>query len=132
AYLAATANSKTAFERNPNFEQLLAASKEQNKPIIIDFYTTWCRPCIQMDRKVFTRDDVAKLYNENFILAKYDAEKGEGIDLNEKYEIRGYPTFVFLNSEGEQISRVSGYTEADSMISAAESVIKTFRDQGQS
>jgi len=126
-YLAATANSKTDFERNPLFNQLLAKSKEENKPIVLDFYTTWCRPCIQMDRKIFTQDKVASLYNENFILAKYNAEKGEGEDLAKKYEVEAYPDYVFLNAEGKQIHRVGGFTEADDMIAAAKEAIASFQ-----
>src|SRR5699024_5757740 len=80
-----------------------------------------------MDRKIFTQDKVASLYNENFILAKYNAEKGEGEDLAKKYEVEAYPDYVFLNAEGKQIHRVGGFTEADDMIAAAKEAIASFQ-----
>ena len=45
-----------------------------------------------------------------------DAEKGEGIELAEEFEIKGYPTYVAINAEGETISRWAGYDDAASFI----------------
>lgn len=48
------------------------------------------------------------------VLHKINAEKGEGPDLEEKYEIQGYPTFVLLDGEGRVVSRWMGYDSPDS------------------
>jgi len=40
---------------------------------------------------------------------KIDAEKGSGVDLAEQYNIRGYPTTVFVDADGNEIDRVVGY-----------------------
>jgi tetratricopeptide (TPR) repeat protein len=43
------------------------------------------------------------------ILVQIDAEKGDGVTLKEHYNIKGYPTFILANKEGEAIARWWGY-----------------------
>ena len=44
---------------------------------------------------------------------KIDAELGQGIELAKKFNIRGYPTILFLNDKAEEIDRIIGYLNAD-------------------
>lgn len=90
-----------------NFEGLLARAKKENKLIFIDAYTTWCGPCKWMAKNVFPNDTAAIFYNQNFINAKIDMEKGEGPKLAKQYEVGCYPTYLFINGEGELVHRVS-------------------------
>jgi len=45
------------------------------------------------------------------ILVQIDAEKGDGVNLKEKYNIKGYPTFILANKEGKAIARWWGYAK---------------------
>ena len=60
------------------WNELLAEAKKQNKPIFMDVYTTWCRPCKVLDKDVFPNEKVGGFYNKNFINYKIDAEKTKG------------------------------------------------------
>lgn len=100
------------------FEEALAQAKKENKLVFVDFYTTWCGPCKWMSTSVFTRSDIGDYFNKNFISCKIDAEK-EGKGLAVKYEIRNYPTMLFLNAEGEIVSKVIGRQEALQLIALA-------------
>ena len=90
------------------FAEVLAKAKKENKPIMMDAYTTWCGPCKMMDKMVFTNDTVADFYNANFIAYKADMEKGEGLELAKRYEVRAYPNFLFLDAEGNVLHRSVG------------------------
>ena len=103
----------TAVEKGIHFEhtsfaEILAKAKKENKMIFIDAYTTWCGPCKWMAKNVFTNDTAAEFYNKNFINAKIDMEKGEGIDLAKKYNVSCYPTLLFIDASGELVHRQSG------------------------
>lgn len=89
--------------RDLTFAEGLAAAKEENKPVFIDCYTTWCGPCKWMSANIFTEDSVANYYNNNYICLKIDMEKGEGIDIAKKYTIRAYPTLLYLDDKGEKL-----------------------------
>ncbi len=106
-----------------NFSEILARAKKENKMIYIDCYTTWCGPCKWMAKNVFTNDTVADFYNKNFVNAKIDMENGEGIEIAKRYDIRAYPTMLYLDAEGKQLHRTCGSTPAKNFISIAENAL---------
>jgi len=50
---------------------------------------------------------------EHVIFYKINAEKGEGVAIAERYHVRGYPTFIALNGQGEVTDRWIGYGGPD-------------------
>lgn len=85
-----------------------ALAKQQNKLIFLDAYTVWCGPCKWMAANVFNRDSVADLFNQNFVNVKVDMEKGEGPQLKKRYGIQAFPTYLFINADGEVVHRMVG------------------------
>jgi thioredoxin-related protein len=95
-----------------SYADVLARAKAENKIVMIDFYTDWCKWCVELDKKVYTNPEVAGFANTYQINWKIDAEKGEGVDLARKYNVSGYPTIVFVDGNGEEIDRIYGYVPA--------------------
>lgn len=102
-----------------NFKSLLAKAKKENKLIFIDAYAVWCGPCKLMVKNIFPLKPVGDYYNANFINAKIDMEKGEGIELAKKYNVRAFPTYLFINGDGEEVHRTLGYVEEKDFIQFA-------------
>jgi len=92
------------------------SAKAAGKPVFMDFYTDWCGPCRVMDRDVFTDGNLATFFNENFLNLKINAEKGEGVALAKQFGISGYPTLLFLNTEGVEAQRVVGIATASKLM----------------
>ncbi|HMS34849.1 MAG TPA: thioredoxin fold domain-containing protein [Ignavibacteria bacterium] len=101
---------------NGTYQEILDMAKQQNKIVMIDFVTDWCKWCVETDRKVYTNGDVSAFANEHQINWKIDAEKGEGPDLAKKYGVKGFPTIVFASSDGTEIDRIYGYLPAEQFI----------------
>lgn len=104
-----------------SFDDALKMGKEKNKLVFVDFYTEWCGPCKAMDNSVFPLPRVGKVFNENFISIKIDGED-EGIDgpaLVERYQVEGFPTYLLLNGDGEQVAAAYGYLQPESFIAWA-------------
>lgn len=101
---------------NGTYQEILDLAKQQNKIIMIDFITDWCKWCVETDRKVYTNSEVSAFANANQINWKIDAEKGEGPELAKKYGVKGFPTIVFTNSDGEEIDRIYGYVPAEQFL----------------
>ncbi len=91
---------------------MLAAAKSQNKVLMVDVMTDWCKWCIELDNKVYARKDIGDFANANQVNYKIDAEKGEGVDFAKKFKIAGYPTIMFLDGDGNEIDRIYGYVPA--------------------
>ncbi len=99
--------------------QALAKAKNNKKGpkiVFLDCYTTWCGPCKYMSNNIFPQEKVGTFFNSNFVNIKIDMEKGEGIELAKKYQVRAYPTFLILDSDGNEINRLVGGGEADAFI----------------
>ncbi|UQB70416.1 thioredoxin family protein [Epilithonimonas zeae] len=94
-----------------DFATILAKAKAEKKLVFMDAYAAWCGPCKLMEKNVFTDKAVSDYYNQNFVNAHFDMEKGEGKTLAAKYGIRSYPTFLFLNGEGEIVGKELGYIQ---------------------
>lgn len=102
------------------FDELLADAKAQDKLIFIDAYTTWCGPCKMMTAKVFPQEAVGSVYNKKFINAKFDMEKGEGPELARRFSVMAYPTYLFVNGDGELVHKGLGYIPATELLALAD------------
>jgi thioredoxin-related protein len=101
------------FAQNLRFDEALKTAKKENKKVIVDVYTDWCGWCKKMDREAYSNSDIKKIIKDNFVIVKLDAE-GSGKNsyngksytdagLAEYFQVSGYPTTVFLDSDGEII-----------------------------
>lgn len=91
-----------------DLSKALKKAKKENKLVFIDVYTTWCGPCKIMSKKVFTDKKVGDVYNKYFVNLKVDAESKSGAKLCEVYDVKGYPTLLYLSANGEVISKEIG------------------------
>lgn len=89
--------------------EILAAAKSQNKVVMVDVMTEWCKWCVELDNKVYSQKEIGEFANANQINYKIDAENGEGPDFAKKYGVNGYPTILFLDASGNEIDRIVGY-----------------------
>ena len=87
---------KIEFEHS-SWKQAVAKAKKQNKLIFVDCYTTWCGPCKQLTKEVFTKNEVADYFNKNFINVKMDMEQKLGESFKKPWNIRFFPTLIFIN-----------------------------------
>lgn len=106
------------FVKSDKLSKVLDIAKEEDKLVFVDFYTDWCLPCQLMDEDVFADQDMADFLNDNFINYKINAEKGGGPDLSAIFEVKAYPTLLFLDHKGRVILRKQGaayHTELKAM-----------------
>ncbi len=94
----------------------LEKSKVEHKPIFFMCYASWCPHCNAMRKNVFTDPSVADYFNQHFICVAQDMEKGEGVALHESLKIESYPTFIFLDSDGTTLYRITGEFKAPEFI----------------
>ncbi|MFQ5585186.1 MAG: protein-disulfide reductase DsbD family protein, partial [Calditrichia bacterium] len=101
-------------------EQNLARAREENKPVMIDFYADWCIPCKELDKFTFSSPEVIET-SRNFFMLKADLTQSGSSEvkaLMESYNIKGVPTLVFLSPRGEEIpgTRVVGFLKAEEFL----------------
>ncbi|KPJ59869.1 MAG: hypothetical protein AMJ46_09575 [Latescibacteria bacterium DG_63] len=95
----------------------LERARIERKPVMIDFYTSWCYYCKVLDVRTYTDKEIIEL-SDQLVSLKINAERER--QLARDYFIRAYPIIVFLSREGREIKRVYGYQSP----SALERVIR--------
>jgi len=103
------------------YEAGMRIAGQERKPVMIDFMAEWCGWCKKLDREVYTHPQVLAM-SQKFVSIKVDGDRRR--DLVRKYAVDGYPTIVFLDSQGRELHRVVGYPTATN---AAEAFLAEMR-----
>lgn len=86
-----------------NVKDIIASGK----PVVVDFWATWCGPCVGMAPIV---DKLSAEYADRAVIGKYNVDE-EG-DLSTEYRIMSLPTILFFkNGEKTSIRLVGSQTE---------------------
>jgi thiol:disulfide interchange protein DsbD len=114
--------------------ELLQEAKKLNKSVIIDFYADWCSPCRELEEITFHDAEIVKQAKQNFIMVKVDlTRKGNPIHerLLKEYEVKGVPTVVFLNRQGNERSdlRLVDFLPANQFLIRMAEAKKPFKKQ---
>jgi len=96
-----------------DLDAALALAKKEGKRIVVDFETTWCGPCKVMDQLVYTAKPVVEI-SKDFVFVKLDGDEEK--ELNDKFEVKAYPTMILLDSDGKTIRRAVGYQNVKAFI----------------
>ena len=101
-----------------NFDLASKQAKAENKYMLLDFTgSDWCGWCITLNNEVFSKDSFQSYAKDNLVLVELDFPqtkkqsdeiKKQNNALAQKYGIRGFPTILILNSEGELVAQ-TGY-----------------------
>ncbi|WP_370478529.1 thioredoxin family protein [Tamlana flava] len=105
-----------------SLDEALSKAKNENKLVFIDFYTVWCGPCKKMAKTVFPLPEVGEVYNKSFVSLKLDAEK-EGEAVAKQYNVTGYPTLMYLDTDGNVLLRDTAFNPTDEFIASAQKAL---------
>ena len=97
---------------NTNFQELLSG----DKPLMVDFWATWCGPCRILSPTV---DEIADEYADRITVAKCNVDDAEEIAM--QYRIMSIPTLLFFKG-GEVVDKRVGVVSKDEIVSIINSI----------
>ena len=86
--------------------------------MIIDFYADWCIPCKELDALTFSDQRIIEKSKE-FLNYKVDMTQTlseETEQLRNRFTIIGMPTILIIDSQGNEIERLTGFVTAEDFL----------------
>ena len=89
-----------------NFDTII----KSEKPVLIDFFATWCGPCQALAPIL---KQVKDSLGERITILKIDVDKNQ--QMAAQYQVRGVPTMILFQA-GKQLWRQSGVVSKEEII----------------
>jgi thioredoxin 1 len=89
-----------------NFDTII----QSEKPVLIDFFATWCGPCKMLGPIL---KEVKDSLGDRVSIIKIDVDKNQQI--SSQYQVRGVPTMILFQN-GKQLWRQSGVLNKEEII----------------
>jgi thioredoxin-like negative regulator of GroEL len=105
---------KLGFSTDKNATMTRAAAEER---LVLAFFTTdWCSWCRRLEADVLSTPAFLA-GSSSWLKLVIDAEKGDGKDWAKRFHVRGFPTLILLDAQGQEIDRQSGYSPMPEFLS---------------
>ncbi len=103
-----------------------ARAATARKPVLLSLVTAWSDECVTMDVTTYSHPDVESLVADRFIAIRVDADRRP--DINERYNLGGWPTTVFLTDRGDTLSGGT-YLDPPEMMEILQQVADAYRER---
>jgi thioredoxin-like negative regulator of GroEL len=104
------------------------AAKERHVPVVVDVWAVWCVPCKKMDDETYVDPRVVEAAKA-LVALKVDAD-AQPIFI-ERYAVQAYPEVLFLDEDGRELGRLTGFQDVAGLLPAlerAEAGYASYRD----
>jgi len=100
----------------------LSRAGTENKLVMVDFFTDWCRWCEVLDEKTLS-DSAVQAELRRLVVVKLDAER-DGRDAARRYRVEGFPTLLFLDASGREVGRIPGFLPPEPFLEELGDILK--------
>jgi len=105
-------NSKAQINWYYDLDAAKSVAKFQNKFLLVDFWASWCGPCLKMDFEVWNKDRIVEL-SEKFICVKVDIDHSTSVAV--KFGINAIPRTMVIDIQDTRLLDITGFTNEKMM-----------------
>jgi len=102
-----------------DFAAALKTAAAEKKPILLEFTgSDWCPPCMMMKKEILSQDAFKTFADDKLVFVELDFPRAkeqspelvkQNDELQTKFNVEGYPTFILLDSGGKELGRTVGF-----------------------
>jgi uncharacterized protein YyaL (SSP411 family) len=118
------ANRAAEIEWRPWSEKAFEEARRLNRPILLSISAVWCHWCHVMDETTYSHAGVIDLINREYLPIRVDNDVRP--DINQRYNMGGWPTTAFLTSSGDILTGGT-YMPPDQMADSLSRVASYYR-----
>src|ERR1700736_2899083 len=105
-------------------EEAFEEAGKLDRPILLSISAVWCHWCHVMDETTYSHPGVIDAINKEYVPIRVDNDLRP--DINQRYNMGGWPTTAFLTSSGEILTGAT-YLPPDQMADALVRVAGYYR-----
>jgi thioredoxin-related protein len=83
-----------------------ATAKDQNMFLML--HDSWCNICNTFKNDILTEESVGNMVNNKIVVGLIDGDKDYGKLYMNRYNANGFPSFLILDKNGNELARKSG------------------------
>ncbi|WIH81962.1 protein-disulfide reductase DsbD family protein [Brachyspira pilosicoli] len=102
---------KSEVSNTISYTEALELSKQNNKPILIDFSAVWCANCYELKEKVFVNEELKKLIDDNLIFTEVDVDKYKNI--SDEYNVKWLPWIIVIDRDKNILYTKNSFSSFD-------------------
>ncbi|MEI0486637.1 protein-disulfide reductase DsbD family protein [Brachyspira intermedia] len=102
---------KNEVSNHITYSEALELSKQNNKPILIDFSAVWCANCYELKEKVFVNEELKNFIDDNLIFTEVDVDKYKNI--SDEYNVKWLPWIIIIDSNKNILYTKNSFSSFD-------------------
>ncbi len=106
--------------RQTSYDDIFDLAKKENKDVLLYFHFEGCGSCKVMEQTVFNQPAVYEYFNQQYVSLSVDIKTPEGKPIADRYITGPYPSFIFLNSDGQILHKVADSYDTTGFLEVAQ------------
>jgi thioredoxin-like negative regulator of GroEL len=111
---------ETSIKWQTNYKTALELAKESGKPVLMDFQAKWCKPCLAMEKNLWSKPEVVKL-SEDFVFVLIDYDRD--YEVVSRFRVNSIPHVVVADPWGNMLGFHHGFGN-----NSIEAIIQLIKD----